>query len=310
MGFHLWASDLSSVKWRDCLSSMQWGPSKSPSALSPSPFNLWTAVKVHNVRAVSFSFIWGLTEDCAPGDCLSDGSEELLWRGKHIPHLGDGYAVKYTFWWKVPDSQETRILVKDFSACLSMVTCKKLGSYLFGLKICNCLKACSANFLRAQSAWFLISVLKSFQGVLMISDSVLVEPNGKRHSLVGKDLAKTPALPTHSKPWEAPVFEISALGDSCVLLRMKMCISSPSSPTIQHWKISRLKLQSNRSSHLGPAVTNPTSIHEDAISIPGLTRWVKDPALLWVVVWIVDEAQIWRGCGSGVGQQLQLQFNP
>ena len=36
------------------------------------------------------------------------------------------------------------------------------------------------------------------------------------------------------------------------------------------------------------------------VPIPDLTQWVKDPALLWAVVWVTDVAQIWHCCGCGI----------
>ena len=48
------------------------------------------------------------------------------------------------------------------------------------------------------------------------------------------------------------------------------------------------------SSYHGSTEGNLTSIHEDAVLIPGLAQWVK----------------VWCCCGCVVGQQLQLRLDP
>ena len=55
---------------------------------------------MHNIRAVSFSFIEELTEECSPGYSLSDRFQALLQRGKgrgqYIRDFGAGVcAIKH-----------------------------------------------------------------------------------------------------------------------------------------------------------------------------------------------------------------------
>ena len=49
---------------------------------------------------------------------------------------------------------------------------------------------------------------------------------------------------------------------------------------------------------------------EDAGSIPGLAQGVNDPAWPQAVAQVADVAQKLCCCGCGIGQQLQLQFDP
>ena len=50
--------------------------------------------------------------------------------------------------------------------------------------------------------------------------------------------------------------------------------------TIQEEDIIHINIYTPRDSHCGAVETNPTSIHDDVGSVPGLTQWVRDVEFL------------------------------
>ena len=67
------------------------------------------------------------------------------------------------------------------------------------------------------------------------------------------------------------------------ILVKKIKINVPSLLRTWAFNRQRLKILIMWSSCCGSAVMNPTSSREDAVSIPGLVQWGKDPALPWAV---------------------------
>ena len=138
-------------------------------------------------------------------------------------------------------------------------------------------------------------------------------------------LAKDPGPVTKSVPqqWPKPMqWQCQILNPLChkrmpiIYILNQLWPISQTSYKIHNWSdlnVKHIKYNTSRRKlfMILNWVTNPTSIHEDVGSIPGLIQGIDDLALPWTVVCIGYRHSLDPFSSScGEGQQLQLWFNP
>ena len=115
------------------------------------------------------------------------------------------------------------------------------------------------------------------------------------HKVLGVTRPKLSFVPAADELNASYTRNFTSLGFSILSLKMS-CIN------VKRKTKTQFKKSVTWSAWCGTEETNLTRNHEG--SIPGLSQWVKEPALLWAVVWFADTARIWCCWGCGVGRQL------
>ena len=157
-------------------------------------FILLAEIKMQNMRAVGFSFIWALTENCSPGEAFQRtlrNWSEGVWGGDFGEvvmgvDFGEGVcAIKHTSQWRVAASHEEQpsqlmilVLFSEWEDARQWVL--KIFSREFLIIWRPVLPVSSLSWTSFRLCW--ISATK------VANDSVLVELGDEAPSLVGNAL--------------------------------------------------------------------------------------------------------------------------